>query len=38
MKTFNGVSAGVRGKIVEVVAPDGQLVEYGQVLFRVLPE
>ena len=38
MKTFNGVSAGVRGKIVEVCAPDGQLVEYGQVLFRVLPE
>jgi acetyl-CoA carboxylase biotin carboxyl carrier protein len=38
MKTFNGVSAGVRGKIVEVCAPDGQLVEYGQVLFRVMPE
>jgi len=35
MKTFNAVSAGVRGKIVEVCAPDAQLVEYGQVLFRV---
>ena len=35
MKTFNAVSAGVRGTIVEVCAPDAQLVEYGQVLFRV---
>ena len=38
MKTFNAVSAGVRGKIVEVCVPDAQVVEYGQVLFRVLPE
>jgi acetyl-CoA carboxylase biotin carboxyl carrier protein len=38
MKTFNAVSAGVRGKIVEICAPNAQLVEFGQVLFRVLPE
>lgn len=38
MKTFNAVPAGVRGTIVEVCAPDAQLVEYGQVLFRVAPE
>jgi acetyl-CoA carboxylase biotin carboxyl carrier protein len=38
MKTFNAVSAGVRGKIVEVCVQDAQLVEFGQVLFRVMPE
>jgi acetyl-CoA carboxylase biotin carboxyl carrier protein len=38
MKTFNAVSAGVRGKVVEICAQNGQLVEYGQVLFRVVPE
>jgi acetyl-CoA carboxylase biotin carboxyl carrier protein len=37
MKTFNAISAGVRGKVVEVCAPNAQLVEYGQVLFRVVP-
>ena len=38
MKTFNAVSAGVRGRIVEVCVQDAQLVEFGQVLFRVTPE
>jgi acetyl-CoA carboxylase biotin carboxyl carrier protein len=38
MKTFNAVSAGVSGKIVEVCVQDSQLVEFGQVLFRVMPE
>jgi acetyl-CoA carboxylase biotin carboxyl carrier protein len=38
MKTFNAVSAGVRGKIVEVCVLDAELVEFGQVLFRVMPE
>ena len=38
MKTFNAVKAGVRGKIVELCIPETQLVEYGQVLFRVTPE
>jgi acetyl-CoA carboxylase biotin carboxyl carrier protein len=35
MKTFNAVAAGVRGRIVEVCTQDSQLVEYGQLLFRV---
>jgi acetyl-CoA carboxylase biotin carboxyl carrier protein len=38
MKTFNAVTAGVNGKVVEICAQNGQLVEYGQVLFRVVPE
>jgi acetyl-CoA carboxylase biotin carboxyl carrier protein len=38
MKTFNAVGAGVRGKIVEICVLDSQLVEFGQVLFRVMPE
>lgn len=37
MKLMNSVSAGVRGEIVEVVAQDGSLVEYDQVLVRVRP-
>jgi biotin carboxyl carrier protein len=38
MKTFNAVSAGVSGKVVEICAQNAQLVEFGQVLFRVVPE
>jgi acetyl-CoA carboxylase biotin carboxyl carrier protein len=38
MKTFNAVTAGVSGKVVEVCVENGQLVEFGQVLFRVFPE
>ena len=38
MKTFNAVTAGVRGRIVEICAPNAELVEYKQVLFRVVPE
>ena len=38
MKTFNAVGAGVRGRIAEVCVQDAQLVEYGQVLFRVVAE
>ena len=37
MKTFNAIPAGVRGTITEVCAENAQLVEYGQVLFRVRP-
>lgn len=37
MKLMNSVSAGVRGEVVEIVAPDAQLVEYDQVLVRVRP-
>lgn len=38
MKTFNAVGASVSGKIVEICVTDTQLVEYGQVLFRVAAE
>jgi acetyl-CoA carboxylase biotin carboxyl carrier protein len=37
MKTFNAMNAGVNGVITEICAEDSQLVEYGQVLFRVRP-
>lgn len=37
MKIFNGVSAGLKGRIVEVCVEDSQLVEYGQPLFMVEP-
>lgn len=37
MKVFNSVRAGVMGTIVEVVAQNGQFVEYGQTLFLVKP-
>jgi len=37
MKTFNAVPAGLRGTIVEVCAQNAQLVEFGQVLFRLRP-
>ncbi|MHB1629817.1 MAG: acetyl-CoA carboxylase biotin carboxyl carrier protein [Bacilli bacterium] len=35
MKLMNEIEADVRGEIVEVLAENGQLVEYGQPLFRV---
>ncbi len=35
MKTSNAIPAGVRGTIAEVYVENAQLVEYGQVLFRV---
>jgi acetyl-CoA carboxylase biotin carboxyl carrier protein len=38
MKTFHAVAAGVRGTGVEVCVSDAELVEHGQVLFRVEPE
>jgi acetyl-CoA carboxylase biotin carboxyl carrier protein len=37
MKVFNSVRANVKGTIVEVVAQNGQFVEYGQPLFLVKP-
>jgi acetyl-CoA carboxylase biotin carboxyl carrier protein len=37
MKTFNAVRAGINGVITEVCVQDAQLVEYGDVLFRVQP-
>lgn len=35
MKLFNEIEAEVTGEIVEVLIEDGELVEYGQPLFRV---
>jgi acetyl-CoA carboxylase biotin carboxyl carrier protein len=37
MKVFNSVRAAVTGTVVEVVAQNGQFVEYGQTLFLVKP-
>jgi acetyl-CoA carboxylase biotin carboxyl carrier protein len=37
MKVFTDIPAGVSGMIVEVLAKNGQAVEYGQPLFRVTP-
>ena len=38
MKMMNSVPAGVSGTIAEITADNGQLVEYGDPLFRVTPE
>ncbi len=35
MKLMNTVRAGVRGTVIEILARDGTLVEYGEVLIRV---
>jgi acetyl-CoA carboxylase biotin carboxyl carrier protein len=35
MKLFNEIEAEVTGEIVEILVADGELVEYGQPLFRV---
>lgn len=37
MKVFTDIPAGVSGTIVEVLAKNGQAVEFGQPLFRVTP-
>ena len=37
MKMMNSVAAGVAGTVAEVCPDNGQLVEYGQPLFRVAP-
>lgn len=35
MKLFNEIEAEVKGEIVEILVENGELVEYGQPLFRV---
>ncbi|WP_436853953.1 acetyl-CoA carboxylase biotin carboxyl carrier protein [Staphylococcus caeli] len=35
MKLFNEIQAEVTGEIVEILVEDGQMVEYGQPLFKV---
>lgn len=37
MKVFNSVRAGVKGTVVEVIAPNGGFVEFGQPLIIVKP-
>jgi len=37
MKVFNSVRAGAKGTIVEIVAANGDFVEFGQTLFIVKP-
>jgi acetyl-CoA carboxylase biotin carboxyl carrier protein len=37
MKVMNEIKAGVRGKVVEICAPNAQPVEFGTKLFRVEP-
>jgi acetyl-CoA carboxylase biotin carboxyl carrier protein len=37
MKVFNSVRATVKGTVVDVVAQNGQFVEFGQTLFIVKP-
>jgi acetyl-CoA carboxylase biotin carboxyl carrier protein len=37
MKVFNSIRANVKGTIAQVVAQNGQFVEYGQTLFLVKP-
>ena len=38
MKVFTAVKAGIRGRIAEALVETGEMVEYGQPLFRVEPE
>lgn len=35
MKLFNEIEAEVRGEIIDILVEDGELVEYGQPLFKV---
>lgn len=35
MKLFNEIEAEISGEIIEILVQDGELVEYGQPLFRV---
>ena len=38
MKLMNSVRAGAAGEVVEILAENGALVEYGEILMRVRPE
>ena len=37
MKLMNSVPAGVAGTVLEILAPNGELVEHGQPLIRIQP-
>ena len=38
MKLMNQVESGLAGTVIEIVAPNGELVEHGQTLIRVQPD
>lgn len=38
MKLMNSAQAGVKGQVVEILAANGTLVEFGEILMRVRPE
>lgn len=38
MKLMNPVAAGASGRVVEICADDGEIVEFDQVLFRIEPD
>lgn len=38
MKLMNSVRAGLKGEVAEILAENGALVEYGEILLRVRPE
>lgn len=38
MKLMNSVPAGVAGTVLEICAPNGELVEHGQCLIRIQPQ
>ena len=38
MKLMNTVRAGLKGRVTEIIAADGALVEFGETLLRVAPE
>jgi acetyl-CoA carboxylase biotin carboxyl carrier protein len=38
MKLMNSVPAGIAGTVVEITAPNGEMVEHGQTLIRIQPE
>ncbi|MBN8292927.1 acetyl-CoA carboxylase, biotin carboxyl carrier protein [Rhodobacter sp. NTK016B] len=37
MKLMNSVEAGIAGTVIEITAPNGELVEHGQCLIRIQP-
>lgn len=37
MKLMNSVPAGIAGTVLEITAPNGELVEHGQTLLRIQP-
>jgi acetyl-CoA carboxylase biotin carboxyl carrier protein len=38
MKLMNSVAAGIAGTVLDLTAPNGEMVEHGQTLIRIQPE